>query len=99
MTQFSTLKTQFTDGEILKTALRELGFTLKTDADVRGYKRQKVRADIVVVLEGKYDLGFYKDSDKTFILVTNLWGVSQDYKLTDLIYSIMQKYESISDQS
>jgi hypothetical protein len=99
MTKFSTLKTQFTDGETLKAALQNLGFTFKTKAYVRGHRWQKAQADIVVVLKGKYDLGFYKGSDESFILIIDLWGVSQEYKITELIYSIMQEYRAISEKN
>ena len=58
MSHFSTLRTKITDAEILKSSLRDLGATVKTEASIRGYNGQSVRADIVAVLEGDYDIGW-----------------------------------------
>jgi hypothetical protein len=52
MSHFSTLRTKITDAEILKASLRDLGISVKSEADVRGYNGQRVRSDIVAVLEG-----------------------------------------------
>jgi hypothetical protein len=63
MSHFSTLRTKITDAEILKNSLRDLGLQVKTNADVRGYNGQRLRADIVAVLEGDYDLGWSRNAD------------------------------------
>jgi hypothetical protein len=41
---FSTLRTKITDVELLKKSLRDLGISVRTDADVRGYSGQRVRS-------------------------------------------------------
>lgn len=89
---FSTLRTKITDAEMLKASLRDLGITVKNDADVRGSRGERVRADIVAVLEGEYDLGWSRNSDGTFDLIANLWGVARKHNHTELIGSINQKY-------
>lgn len=92
MSHFSTLRTKITDAEILKNSLRDLGITVKNEADVRGYNGQRVRADIVAVLDGEYDLGWSRNSDGTFDLIADLWGVAKKHNQTELINSINQKY-------
>lgn len=92
MSHFSTLRTKITDSAILKTSLSDLGITIKTDADVRGYNGQRVRADIVAVLEGEYDLGWSANADGSFDLIADLWGVAKKHNQTELINSINQKY-------
>ncbi|HEY9826851.1 MAG TPA: DUF1257 domain-containing protein [Stenomitos sp.] len=92
MSHFSTLRTKITDAEILKASLKDLGIQVKTEADVRGYHGQRVRADIVAVLEGEYDLGWSKNTDGTFDLIADLWGVAKKHNQTELINSINQKY-------
>lgn len=92
MSHFSTLRTKITDSEILKTSLRDLGIAVKTNADVRGYNGQRVRADLVAVLEGEYDLGWSRNSDGSFDLIADLWGVAKKHNQTELINSINQKY-------
>jgi len=90
---FSTLRTKITDAEILTTSLHQLGFTVKTNADVRGYRGQRITADVVAILEGDYDLGWIRNSDGSFDLIVDLRGVSEWYDdPTELSKSIMQQY-------
>ncbi|WP_218079270.1 DUF1257 domain-containing protein [Anthocerotibacter panamensis] len=92
MSHFSTLRTKITDAEILKTSLKDLGISVKTQADVRGYNGQRVRSDIVATLEGEYDLGWSRNPDGSFDLIADLWGVAKKHNQTELINSINQKY-------
>jgi hypothetical protein len=92
MSHFSTLRTKITDGQILVNSLRDLGYTVKLNADVRGYNGQRVRADIVAQLEGDYDLGWSKNPDGSYDLIADLWGVAKKHNQTELINSINQKY-------
>jgi len=92
MSHFSTLRTKITSAEILTNSLRDLGINVKTDADVRGYNGQRLRADIVAVLEGEYDLGWSRNADGSFDLIADLWGVAKKHNQTELINSINQKY-------
>ena len=92
MSHFSTLRTKITDAEILKSSLSDLGVSVKTEANIRGYNGQNVRADIVAVLEGDYDIGWSRNSDGSFDLIADLWGVAKKHNQTELINSINQKY-------
>jgi hypothetical protein len=89
---FSCFRTKLTDTEILKTSLEELGFIVKTNADVRGYRGQRVPADVVAVLEGDYDLGWSWNPNGTFDLICDIGGVSEVYDQTKLIGSIIRQY-------
>ena len=57
-----------------------------------GYNGQRLRADLVAVLEGEYDLGWSRNSDGSIDLTVDLWGVAEKYNKTELINSINQKY-------
>ncbi|MFM7909236.1 MAG: DUF1257 domain-containing protein [Microcystis sp.] len=89
---FSTLTTKITDAEILVKSLQDLGIIVKREADVRGSNGQRVRSDIVAVLEGDYDLGWSLNTDGSFDLIADLWGVAQKHSQTELINSINAKY-------
>jgi hypothetical protein len=89
---YSTLRSKVTDAELLKATLRDLGITVKTNADVRGDNGQRVRADIVAVLEGEYDIGWQLNSDGSFDIIADLGGVAKKHDQTKLINSISQKY-------
>jgi len=90
---FSTLRTRFTDAEILKTSLQELGFAVKTNADVRGFMGQRVRADVVAVLKGDCDLGWSRNSEGFFDLICDLGCVSDLYEQTSPINFIIRQYD------
>ena len=92
MSHFSTLRTKISEAEILTASLRDLGISVKSNADVRGYNGQRVRADLVAILEGEYDLGWSRNSDGSFDLIADLWGVAKKHNQTELINSINQKY-------
>ncbi|MGL5034037.1 MAG: DUF1257 domain-containing protein [Microcystaceae cyanobacterium] len=92
MSHFSTLRTKITDVEILKASLQDIGINTKTEANVRGYNGQQIRADLVAVLDGEYDLGWSRNVDGSFDLIADLWGVAKKHNQTDLINAINQKY-------
>ncbi len=64
----------------------------KTDATVRGSNGQRVRADIVAVLEGEYDMGWSRNANGSFDLIADLWGVAKKHNQAELITCINQKY-------
>jgi len=43
-------------------------------------------------LEGEYDLGWSRNSDGSFDLIADLWGVAKKHNQTELINSINHKY-------
>lgn len=93
MSHFSTIRTKITEGEILKSSLKNLGFVVKENADVRGYNGSTVRADIVAVLEkADYDLGFTRGDDGSYGVVGDVWGIGKGYNFHQLVESITQKY-------
>jgi hypothetical protein len=89
---FSTVRTKFSSTSILLKSLRDLGFSVKTNADVRGSGGQRLRADVVVVLEGEYDIGFSENDNGSYDLIADIRGVARKHNLTTLINSIYQKY-------
>ena len=92
MSHFTTLRSRLTDIEMLKVSLRQLGIAVETNAAVRGATCQQVRADVVAVLEGGYDLGWSRNADGSLDLVSDLWGVARKHNLEKLISSINQQY-------
>ncbi len=92
MSHFSTIKTQITDVEILIKSLQDLGFTVQTNAQVRGHNGLRLQADVVAVLPGHYDLGWTRNADETYDLVADLWGVAKQHNQQQLLDSINQKY-------
>ncbi|HCF28850.1 MAG TPA: hypothetical protein DEV81_16985 [Cyanobacteria bacterium UBA11049] len=92
MSHFRTLRTKLTDAEILKSSLQELGIFVNTNADVRGFNGQKVKADIVAVLEGGHDLGWKRNANGSFDMIADLSGVAKTHDQAELITALNQKY-------
>ena len=92
MSHFNTLRSKLIDIGILTSSLRSLGMVVHTDAEVRGSDYQRVRADIVAVLEGGYDLGWTQNSDGSLDLIAALWGVARRHNMAALLNSINQNY-------
>ena len=89
---FSTLCTKINNPKILMESLKDLGLDVREDEDIRGYNGQSIRADIVVRLEGEYDLGFCLNIDGNFDIVADLWGVAKKHNQSELINSIYRQY-------
>lgn len=92
MSHFSTIKTQVTDSQILVKSLQDLGFTVQSQAQVRGHNGLRLQADVVAVLPGHYDLGWTRNADGTYDLVADLWGVAKQHNQQQLLDAINQKY-------
>jgi hypothetical protein len=92
MSHFNTLRSKLTDAEILKASLRDLGFTVQTNTEIRGYGCQQVKAEIVAKLDDGYDIGWSQNADGSFDLIADLWAVSRRHNLAELMNSVNQKY-------
>jgi cold shock CspA family protein len=75
MSHFSRIHTQFRHREALIKCLVELGLTVETDTTVKGYHGQHT-VDIAAKQSNGYGVGFVKNSDGTYDMVADWWGVS-----------------------
>ncbi len=89
MSHFTTIKVEIKNGEILHQTLKELGFEVKCETLVRGYKGNAIAADYVIQQEHGYDLGFRRQG-QTYELIADFWGAMIDPQ--DFIRLITQKY-------
>ena len=92
MSHFSIIKTQINDEQTLAQSLQELGFAIKHNDEVRGHNGLKIQAEIVAVLPGQYDIGWSKNPDGTYDLITDLWGISKQHNQQELLNSINQRF-------
>lgn len=89
MSHFTTIKVEIKNGEILHQTLQELGFEVKCQTLVRGYKSNAIAADYVIQQEHGYDLGFRRQG-KSYELIADFWGAAIDPQ--DFIRLVSQKY-------
>ena len=73
MSHFTTIKTQIKDVAALRSACEEMKLPILQNAEARGYSGQTRRGDLVIKLNGPYDIAVNKQPDGTFGLTTDWW--------------------------
>ncbi len=89
MSHFTTIQVQIKDGELLQSALEDLGYTVECNASVRGYLWNRTRADYVIRQHNGFDLGFRKKGE-SYELVSDFWGAKIDQQ--GFLNQVMQAY-------
>jgi hypothetical protein len=89
MSHFTTIKVQIKQGEVLLQVLKELGYQVEQNTQVRGYMGDKTNAEYVIKQSNGYDLGFRKNGEG-YELVADLWGAEINEQ--EFINNISQKY-------
>ena len=92
MSHFTEIKTQIKDIAALQLACRELGLTVKPNAQARGYYENKIKGDYVVKLKGPYDIAVNKQPDGTFGLTADLWQGAVEKEVGEKYGKLIQLY-------
>ena len=95
MSHFTRVKTVMKEVDVLETAITSvLGWDTQRDGVVRGYKGNKVKAQLVAVNpRANYDVGFQRAEDDSFSLVTDYYGLrSLPFPSKELSDRIAQAY-------
>ena len=93
MSHWTELKTNITDKAILVQALKDLGYTVISGV-CRGYAGNKITSDVVVQMEGNYDVGFLFTEGETKI-IGDEWGINLRhpmFNLADFTKEVKKKY-------
>ena len=89
MSHFTTIKVQIKQGEVLLQVLKELGYQVEQNTQVRGYMGDKTNAEYVIKQSNGYDLGFRKNGEG-YELVADFWGAEINQQ--EFVNNISQKY-------
>jgi hypothetical protein len=89
MSHFTTLQVQIKDAELLEETLKELGYSVERNANLRGYLWNRTRADLVIRQKNGFDIGFRRKGDH-YELVADLWGAGIDPQT--FLAPILQRY-------
>ena len=89
MSHFTTIKVQIKQCEVLLQVLKELGYQVEQNTQVRGYMGDKTNAEYVIKQSNGYDLGFRKNGEG-YELVADFWGAEINQQ--EFINNISQKY-------
>jgi hypothetical protein len=101
MSHFTTIKVQIKEGSVLAESLRELGYQVLENVEVRGYQGNKTTAEYVIRQSNGYDLGFRRSGDN-YELVADFWGARINEQ--EFVNTVNQKYahkilmQSVVDQ-
>ena len=74
MSHFTTIETQIRDISALRAACDELGLQVATRTTARGYGHNKHKGDLVIRLNGPYDIAVNQQPDTAFGLTCDWWG-------------------------
>ncbi|MBE9248325.1 DUF1257 domain-containing protein [Dolichospermum sp. LEGE 00240] len=89
MSHFTTIKVQIKQGEVLHQVLKELGYQVEQNTQVRGYMGDTTNAEYVIRQANGYDLGF-RENGEGYELVADFWGAKINQQ--EFINNISQKY-------
>ncbi|HEX7122495.1 MAG TPA: DUF1257 domain-containing protein [Gemmatimonadaceae bacterium] len=85
MSHFTKVATQLKRREHIITACRALGYEVAENTDVRGWREQKMKAEIVCRQANGYDIGFVRENENgTYEIVADWYGAgvrAQDFAL------------------
>lgn len=90
MSHFTRIRTKLRNLALLEKALRDLGYEPSLgNVRVRGWNGESRRADLVVPMANRYDLGF-RLVDGELVMLADEWGFRDN--LTQLLGQITQRY-------
>ena len=92
MSHFTRIRTQLHDLDAVRRALEDLGYTVG-EGSARGFGSQQVAADLVVRLDGSFDIGFQK-TKSGIEMVADFWGIRINRE--EFLQQITQRYAHIT---
>lgn len=99
MSHFATVETKINDLVCLKRALEDLGLafeeaTANQLATVKGWRGATQQADMSIHVTGKYDIGVRQNTDGTYALSADWWGIEEEtnQKAEPLQQKVIQRY-------
>ena len=83
MSHFTQVETKINDLVALKAAIEEMGLSIEEAevgqvVKVRGWKGSTLTADASIKATKSYDIGVQQNSDGTYKLVADWWGIEEE---------------------
>lgn len=89
MSHFTRVQTQLRDIEVVRKALKQLGYQVAGAGPVKGFGNQEVEAELVINTGSSNDIGFVQDGESV-VMVADFWGLKIDR--TRFLQEITQRY-------
>ena len=99
MSHFTTIQTQIRDISALRAACNELGLKIATRTTARGYGGNKHKGDLVIRLNGPYDIAVNEQKDGSFGLTCDWWGKHVEREVGKNYGKLLQLYGVCKAQS
>ena len=100
MSHFTTIKTVIRDHSLLCDTLRTLHHRFQEGERVliRGYEGNTAYGQVVVDTGTQYDIGFQRQSDETFAVCADWWGVQLGGRINenDFLRQVNQTYQHMA---
>jgi hypothetical protein len=100
MSHFTTIKTVIREQTLLCEALRNLHYNFQEGERVliRGYQGNTAYGQVVVDTGCQYDIGFQRQTDETFAVCTDWWGVqgNSPIKQDDFLRQVNRTYSHLA---
>jgi len=77
MSHFSQVQTIIRDQVLLEESLRQLQFEFQSaeEVTIRGYQGNTECAQVVIDTGSRYDIGFQRQEDGSFVVSADWWGI------------------------
>jgi hypothetical protein len=88
MSHFTRVKTLIRDQVVLEESLRQLHYDFRVGEQlpIRGYMGNRETGQVVVNTGSDYDIGFQRQTDDTFQICADWWGVQKDTSLRKITF-------------
>ncbi|MCO6455034.1 MAG: DUF1257 domain-containing protein [Pirellulaceae bacterium] len=100
MSHFSTVRTVIRDQELLRDSLRQLHYQFQAGEHVpiRGFANSQQHGQVVVNTGCRYDIGFQRQTDGTYSVCADWWGVQGNTQLREAAFlqQVNQKYAHLA---
>lgn len=90
MSHFTTIKTQIFEKNTLLEVLKKLNYEISYDKSLIGYRGQKFNVEFQMKLEGKYNIGFVKNS-KAYDIVGDVYFIPNSKEIIGKIKQLYSK--------
>jgi len=100
MSHFTKLKTVIKDQVVLEDTLRNLHYQFKAGErlPIRGYEGSREFGQVVVDTGCQYDIGFQRQTDQTFGVCADWWGIEGESNIREerFLQEINQTYSHLA---
>lgn len=96
MSHFTRVKTVLRDQVLLEESLRDLNYEFQSGerVPIRGYSGNREHGRVVVQTGCEYDIGFQRQTDESFSVCADWWGVrnNTDIREESFLQQVNQTY-------